>query len=192
VYTGHAFAESFIREQNRWAYVDLSQGQIYITDKEGQVLNTAELFQLNQHNAFDGVRARLYADWLWRDHPDIPGPDTVVTVPFSDVNTLVRSEFTSHSILKYRRPPNVEDVREIYAGFFSDRTFLLGNLERYLFKPQLAYSFYPTEGAHTYLVRRLLFFLFIVGFVVWIALVIRGRKESATQRGLSEHITGTR
>jgi len=176
VYTGHAWAESYIREQNRWAFVDMSQGELYITNKEAQVLNTAELFHLNQHNAFDGTYVRVYVDWVWEKHPGIPGKDTLVTVPFALCNELVRSEFTAQSILKYRRPPNVEDVREIYAGFFNDRTFLLGNLERYLFKPQLAYSFYPTEGGHTYFIRRFLFFALLTSFVFWVAMLAVGRR----------------
>jgi len=171
VYTGHSWAESYIREQHRWAFVDLSQGELYVTDKESKVLNTVDLFQLNQHNAFDSTYVRVYADWNWENHPGIPGKDTLVTVPFVLCNSLVRSEFTPQSILKYRRPPNVEDVREIYAGFLNDRTFLLGNLERYLFKPQLAYSLYPTEGGHTYFIRRFLFFALLTSFVFWMALL---------------------
>lgn len=57
--TGHAWAGSYIREQHRWAFVDLSQVELYITDKESKVLNTAELFQLNQHNAFDSTLVRV-------------------------------------------------------------------------------------------------------------------------------------
>jgi hypothetical protein len=179
VYTGHAWAESYIREQHRWAFVDLSQGELYITNKEAQVLNTAELFHLNQHNAFDSTFVRVYSDWIWEHHPGIPGKDTLVTVPFALCNDLVRSEFTPQSILKYRRPPNVEDVREIYAGFFSDRTFLLGNLERYLFKPQLAYSFYPTEGGHTYFIRRALFFAMVTSFILWLTVFAVGRRRKS-------------
>ncbi len=181
VYTGHSWGESFIPEQNRWAFVDLSQSEIYVTDKEGQVLNTADIFHLNQHNAFDSTFVRIYMDWGWENKPGIPGTDTVVTVPFALCNELYRSEYTPQSILKYRRPPNVEDVREIYAGFLNDQTFLWGNLERYLFKPQLAYSFYPTEGGHTYFVRRFLFFALIASFVLWMTMVVVGKKTRKKQ-----------
>ncbi|MFH0992408.1 MAG: transglutaminase-like domain-containing protein [bacterium] len=175
VYTGHAWAESYIREQYRWAFVDLSQAELYITNRTGQVLNTAELFHLNQQNAFDSTFARIYSDWIWENHSGFPGKDTLVTVPFALCNQLVRSEFTPQAILKYRRPPNIEDVREIYTGFISDRTFLLGNIERYLFKPQLAYSLYPTEGGHTYFIRRFLFFALLTSFVFWMTLLAVGR-----------------
>jgi Transglutaminase-like superfamily len=178
VYTGHAWGESYVREQHRWAFVDLSQGHLYITDKAGQVLNTAELFHLNQHNAFDSTRARLYVDWQWEGKPAIPGRDTVVTVPYPVCNAVVRDEFTAHSIFKYRRPPNVEDVREIYTGFVKDRTFLAGNLERYLFKAQLAYSLYPTEGGRTYLIRRVLFFGLLTSVAWWMILFVTRKKKA--------------
>lgn len=177
VYSGHSWAESFIREQNRWAFVDLSQGHLYITDRDGAVLNTAELFHLNQHNAFDSTFARMYIDWQWVNRLGVATADTFVTVPYARCNELIRSEYTAQSIIKYRRPPNVEDVREIYAGFFNDRTFLLGNLERYLFKPPLAYSFYPTDGAETYFIRRLLFYGFLASIVLWIGVMATGRRE---------------
>jgi hypothetical protein len=175
VYTGHSWAESYIHEQRRWAFVDLSEGFLHITNKENLVLNTAELFHLNQQNAFDSTAVRVYSDWAWQNHPGIPGKDTLVTVPFTLCNAFIRSEFTPHSIFKYRRPPNVEDVRENYSGFFNDRAFLFGNLERYLFKPQLAYSLYPTEGAQTYLIRRLLFFALLASLVFWMASPAIGR-----------------
>jgi len=103
-------------------------------------------------------------------------------VPFTQCNGVVQSEFTAHSILKYRRPPNVEDVRDNYTGFVKDRTFLVGNLERYIFKPQLAYSFYPTEGVWTYFVRRVLFFGMIASLILWLYLAVRKRRiELSTQ-----------
>ena len=87
-----------------------------------------------------------------------------------------------HAILKYRRPPNVEDVRNIYTGFMRDRTFLFGNLERYLFKPQLAYSFYPTEGGKTYFIRRVLFWGMAASLVLWVFCAVRNRKRSVDTR----------
>jgi len=191
VFTGHAFAESYIREQNRWAYVDLSQGQIYITNKQGEVLSTADLFHLNQHNAFDSTLARIYVDQTWEKLPGVSRTDTVMSVPFPLCNALVREEFTAHSIFKYRRPPNVEDVREIYTGFFKDWTFLAGNLERYLFKPQLAYSFYPTEGGQTYLLRRALFLGLLAAFLLWIGAVMLARVKRGRKRSVDEtHLPG--
>jgi hypothetical protein len=180
VYTGHAWAEAYIREQHRWALVDLSQNQVYITDRTGRVLSSADLFHLNQYGAFDSVSVCVYA--VGDNRFDIAGADTFVTVPFSRCNAFLRDEFTSHSILKYRRPPNVEDVRDDYSGFLADRTFLLGNLERYFFKPQLAYSLYPTEGGATYFLRRALLFGMITSFLVWLVSMLAGGKRDSSTR----------
>ena len=174
-YTGHSWAESYIKEQHRWAFVDLSHAHVYITNKSGQVLNTVELFHLNQQNAFDSVTARVYVDWEWQSRIGLSMSDTVISLPFTQCNMEVRSEFSPHNIFKFRRPPNVEDVREIYTGFLEDGTFLWGNLERYLFKPQLAYSLYPTEGAETYFLRRVLFLGLLANLLLWIFLAVRGR-----------------
>ncbi len=158
VYTGHTWAESYIPEQGRWAFVDLSHSHIYVTNKKGLVLNTVELFYLAQQDAFDSTSARIYKDWEWSMLPGEAGPDSVVTLPFSLCNAAVKKEFSAHSIFKIRRPPNVEDVRTIYSDFLEDKTYFLGNLERYLFKPPLAYSFYPTDGKQTYFIRWILFY----------------------------------
>jgi len=181
VYSGHTWAESYIPEQRRWAFVDLTHSQIYVTDKKGQVLNTAELFHLNQHDSFDSTFARIYKDWEWKDLPVETGDDSVITVPFSLCNNVVKGEFSALSIFKFRRPPNVEDVRTIYTGFWKDKTFLWGNLERYLFKPPLAYSFYPTEGKHTYFVRWALFFALVFSLIfllVTLVLKLIARKST--------------
>ena len=172
VYSGHTWSESFIPEQNRWAFVDLSQSHIYITDKKGQVLNTAELFHLNQHDAFDSTSIRIYKDWQWTDLPAETGSDSIITVPYNFCNQFIKTEFSALSIFKFRRPPNVEDVRAIYKGFWQDATFLWGNLDRYLFKPPLAYSFYPTEGKQTYFVRWALFSGLVLGFVILVVAMI--------------------
>ena len=179
VYSGHTWAESYIREQNRWAFVDLSHSHIYITDKKGLVLNTAELFHLNQHDAFDSTFARIYKDWEWSELPEKTGTDSIVTVSFAKCNKVVKNEFSALSIIKFRRPPNVEDIRTIYSAFFKDSAYLWGNLERYLFKPPLTYSFYPTDGKRTYFIRWVLFFSLIIVFIFWIIslLVLKFKEE---------------
>ncbi|MFZ5517867.1 MAG: transglutaminase domain-containing protein [Candidatus Zhuqueibacterota bacterium] len=182
VYTGHTWAESYIAEQQRWAFVDLSHSNIYITDKNGLVLNTADLLHLNQHNAFDGVQARIYKDWEWTNLLVEAGQDTVVTVPFSECNGVTKSEFIGQAILKYRRPPFVEDVRYNYTGFVKDSAYLWGNLERYLFKPPLAYSLYPTEGRRTYIIRHLLFWSMLAAAILWGVTGIFSRRHGAERR----------
>lgn len=172
LYTGHTWTESYIEEQGRWAYVDLTHALIYVTDKNGSVLNSVELLNLAQHEAFDGVQSRIYKDWQWAELEESVPPGGFATVPFALCARVVRQEFTAQSIFKYRQPPNVEDVRRV-GLMFKDAAFAWGNIERYLFKPPLAYSRYPTEGADTYFWRRTLFFglvasgLLLLGVGVW-------------------------
>lgn len=177
VYNGHSFAESFVPEYNRWVCTDFMDGVISVLDKNGMPLNAADLFLLNQHNAFDSTVARVFVNKRWADQLGVGRVDTIVTAPYAMCRSSIKDELTSYSILKYRRPPNVEDVREIYTGFFKDWTFLTANLNRYLFKPPLAYSLYPTEGGETYFLRRLLFFALLASLLLFLGLVIAARRR---------------
>jgi hypothetical protein len=147
-----------------------------VFDKSGLPLNAADLFLLNQHNAFDSTVARIYINKRWADQLSLGTLDTVVTAPYALCSSAIKDELTSHSILKYRRPPNVEDVREIYTGFFKDWTYFTANIDRYFFKPPLAFSLYPTEGKETYFVRQLLLFLLLAVLFVWMIFIVLGRR----------------
>jgi hypothetical protein len=50
--SGHAFAESYIKEQNRWAYVDVTSANILVRNTEGLYLNTLDLFYLTLLGAY--------------------------------------------------------------------------------------------------------------------------------------------
>ena len=154
IYTGHSWAESWVKEQGRWAYVDVTQSIFAVQDKNGQVLNSADVLHLCEHDAFEGITARIFKDWHWQKLPVEAAPLTPVTVPFSTVNWLARQEFNHQAILKYRHPPNVEDIREVYSMLLKDRTFAWVNFKRYLWDPPLAYSMLPTDGARTYRLRQ--------------------------------------
>ena len=157
-YNGHSWAESWVKEKGRWAYVDMTQMIVGVSDRNGVPLNTADIYEMCQHGTFDGVTARVFKDWNWKDIPFVAKPVTAVTVPFTLVNEMAKEEYNTLAILKYRSPPNVEDVRELYSSLLKDRTFAWTNFKRYLFNPPLAYSHLQTDGVHTYCVRRSLFF----------------------------------
>jgi len=166
VFTGHTWVEAYIPEQDRWAWVEPSHGIPYVLDKNGQVLNTVDLANLREHDAFDGVTARIYKDWEWED---LEGEEeTMIEAPFSQCNGVVKRQFIPASIFKWRQPPNVEDIRSLYGQLLKNRAFLWGNLVRYWFKPPLAYALYPVEGKRTYWIRHLLFWGFWLSLVSWI------------------------
>lgn len=158
VFTGHTWLEAWIPEQLRWAWVEPSYGIVSVRNKHGLVLNTVELSNLREHDAFDGVTARVTADW-GNPWPDAE-PGTVVDQPFLECDDVVFRQFIPASVFKWRQPPNVEDIRSDYRMLFKNRTFGLANLVRYLFKPPLALARYPSEGRRTYWIRHALFWSF--------------------------------
>ncbi|MEZ5275202.1 MAG: transglutaminase-like domain-containing protein [Opitutaceae bacterium] len=168
VYDGHSWTESFLQEQNRWIYTDPQRAIVGVLDRNGLALNTADVFQLCQYGAFEGVTARIFKQWHWHDLPIEAPPDTAIDVPFSLVNDTARRQFTPHTIIKYRRPPNVEDIRSRYGMLFRSWTFTWTNLRRYLWYPDLAYSNRPTRGNTVYRLRQSLFGLLVVSGVVLI------------------------
>lgn len=157
VYNGHSWAESYLAESGRWTYVDPQASIIATYGRDGAPLNSADLLHLCLHDALDGVTARIFKDWGWKDLPCEAAPGAAVNVPFSLVARVARKEFNLQTIIKYRRPPNVEDIRDLYAMLLRDPTFAWTNFRRYLFEPAPAYSLLPTEGARLYRMRRTLF-----------------------------------
>lgn len=174
IYNGHSWAESWVKEQGRWAHVDPSHTLIAIQDKKGNVLNTADLMHLNEHETYEGVTARIMKDWHWKDLPAAAtaAPGASVSVPYGLVNLLPKTHLNRQSIIKYRRPPNVEDTRDIYSMLLKSPTFTWVNFKRYLFEPTLAYSKLPTNGLRTYAVRQSLFVGLVVAFVLLAAAIL--------------------
>jgi len=173
IYNGHSWAESWVKEQNRWTYVDMTRSLYGVADKHGALLNTADILQLCQHDAFDGITARIFKDWHWKDLPVEAQPLTPVTVPFSMVNAIAKQEYTHQAIIKYRHPPNVEDLREVYSMLLKDRTFAWTNLKRYLYDPPAAYSLLPTDGPQTYRLRQGLLAAFALALVLFAIALVR-------------------
>mgnify|MGYP006272711177 FL=1 len=154
IFSGHVWPEAWIPEQERWAWMDSSYGIVCATDKKGKVLNSVEMARLRQHSAWDGVQVRTYKDWQW---PDVEGePNTIIQATFDEVAGIVERQFWPGLLFKWRRPPNVEDVRSRFFTLFKNRTYLAENFIRWWFRPSLAYSDYPNEGWKTYLVRHFL------------------------------------
>jgi len=168
-YNGHSWAESWVEEQGRWTYVDPSHTVIAVQDRNGAFLNTADIMHLCEHEVFEGVTARIMKDWHWRDLTVEARPGTAVNVPFALVNLLPRTHLNRQSIIKYRRPPNVEDTRHIYSMLLKNPTFTWVNFKRYLFTPTLAYSKLPTNGGRTYGVRWSLFAGLVVALILFVA-----------------------
>jgi hypothetical protein len=59
---GHVFAESYIIEQNRWAYIDLSSSKIFTFGKDSLVLNSVDLICLSSINVCSDLKSRVYSN----------------------------------------------------------------------------------------------------------------------------------
>jgi len=174
-YNGHSWAECYVKEKGRWTYVDVTESILGVSDRHGVPLNTADIYQMVQHDSFDGVTANVFKDWNWPKLPYPAKPRTAITVPFRLVDVMAKEEYNTMAILKYRRPPDVEDIRGDYSMLLKDRTFAWTNIKRYLFDPPLAYSNLQTDGVHTYCMRRSLFYALAAVFVLMVIAFFRGR-----------------
>lgn len=163
IHSGHSWVETWVPEQGRWAWGDPSYAFVYATNTKGELLNSIEISQLRKQSAWHGVTTRLYKDWAWTD---VPGEESsFVDAHFPDVVSVVQDQFVTSGIYKWRRPPNVEDLRSDYTLLFKNWEFFWGNLQRYYFKPPLAIANYPTEGNRTYFVRHLLLWSFLASLI---------------------------
>jgi hypothetical protein len=167
VFDGHSWNESFLSEQKRWVYTDAQAIIVGVFDQQGRALNSADLFHLCLNGSFEGITARIFKNWLWQDLPIESSPDLAVDVPFSLVNRTAKNQATRHSIIKYRRPPNVEDVRQQHEMLLTSWTFAWANFRRYLYYYDLAYSNMPTQGETVYRLRQMLFGG-LLGSIVWL------------------------
>jgi hypothetical protein len=133
------------------------------------------LATLRRHGTWHGVTGRVYKDWAWTH---LEGEaKTFVDAPFPLVGDVVERQFLTSAIYKWRRPPNVEDLRSDYTLLFRNWEFFWGNLQRYYFKPPLAFANYPTEGNRTYLERHLLLWGFLASLVAWGVALLRRRRR---------------
>lgn len=81
--SGHVFNESFIKEQGKWAMVDLTSNKLAIVNKEGYPLNTIELFNANI-SGFNNDAFVLTPDSVFSDFK---------VVPFSKMNASEKMHF---------------------------------------------------------------------------------------------------
>ncbi len=58
--SGHTFAESFITEQDKWAYVDLESKKLYVHNESGNLLNAIDVFHINRIGNYEGLVAKIY------------------------------------------------------------------------------------------------------------------------------------
>ncbi len=158
----HAFSESYIREEARWAYVDPTNDIAYVTNRDGEVLTGADLYMA----IVAGNDSSLIARTL--------GKGGFETVPFSGIGANVRYFMHRDNFL-------------IYIGSHDGRYQLRGSgvmrylrmLYRFLFQPQQYFGYTHFESFPW--VRAFTFFLSLLSTVAALgfgfASFVRGRRS---------------
>lgn len=138
----HAFSESYIREEARWAYVDPTNDIAYVTNPAGDVLTGADLYMAVVTKTDAPLTARVLTK------------EGMGSVPFPDVAANVRYFMHRDSFL-------------IYIGSHDGRYQLRGSgmtrygkmLYRFLFQPQQYFGY--THFVSYPWVRAAAFFVFL-------------------------------
>lgn len=141
---GHTFAESYIHEQKRWAFVDLTHRKIYITNSQEEVMNSVDLAYINQTGVLDGVKVKIYEN------------GQIVTRDYSEVNDSEKWQFSKESVFLFC-------LNSFYINSLKSK------LQHYLlFKPSvLVYSPYMSVVNYRYYIKRFLLIPWMVVFLFW-------------------------
>ncbi len=127
--TGHAFAETFIPELGIWAKVDPSLNKLLILNSAGRPLGSAEVYHAIVSGNIAGLTARACRE------------GAPVSISYAEVSGDDSYYYTPGAHLVFRRPGS------------GTRSWL----ERYLFKPDFAYSLEASLLRRAYHWRRWLF-----------------------------------
>lgn len=145
--SGHHFNESFIVEQGKWAFVDVTSYKAYVTNNSNNILNTFELFMANISNNFTGLNAAALKG------------DSLVMVKYSSINYNERYYFNKDCIIQYK--------------FGNDRFNLFNQFERFVFRPEPVLSlnyandkiYFKLFSIYTFLISLIFTIIFIVKYI---------------------------
>lgn len=146
--SGHAFAESFIKETGQWAFVDLTSKKLFVTNSRGDFLNTLDIFHLNQMKVFGGVNASIFKD------------GKVSLVPYSDVNSSEEYYFSRDAtfIFSKKKVNFIVLPRKIEQAF------------KMVADPDLAYSMRNSNT--NYYITVSLFYAELVVLLIWLLVLM--------------------
>lgn len=139
---GHGSNESYIKEQNKWAFVDLYSRILYVyNQKTGKILNTVDLFHINQMDVCNNLTAKVYKS------------SEIIEVPYSDFSDFGNRYLSEECIFRFIYP----DIK---------RNHLISKIYRYVIDPNLYYCSASIENKHNI---KLIFFIGgVIVFTIWI------------------------
>lgn len=146
--SGHHFDESYIPEQKKWAFVDITSNKAYVLNDSNEVLNTFEILMANVATDYSGLRA-----------VSLSGDSTIV-VPYFDIRQNEAYYFDTDCLVQYK--------------FGDDRFNKKNQLKRYLFSPEPVLSLNYSNNKMLWKYFWLILFAvsFISTFILMILFVI--------------------
>jgi len=130
--SGHGFLESYIVEQSRWAYSDISHLISYITDRNGNVLNAADVLSLISNHAGQGARA-------WSSKYPTP-----VLMPWTEVEQFLEPWYNKNATLTFWGGHD-RATQQIELPFLKKVKY---RVLRYLFEPSLYFGYQYSYNLH--------------------------------------------
>ena len=147
--SAHGFTESFIQETGQWVYVDLFSRILFVSNSHGELLNTLDLFMLQQARAEEGLTAAVFTN------------DRIHRVPYAEVADDVAYYFNRDATFIFSRK-KIQPLKQYRRLELAVKIVL---------NPDLSFSLNNSSSKHFLaigLFYAVLFFLFI-----WLLLFVR-------------------
>lgn len=100
--SAHGFTESFVRETGQWVYVDLFSRVLLVSNRHGKLLNTLDLFMLQQAGVEEGLSAAVFKNGRIRRVPYAEVADDIAYY-FNRDATFIFSRKKIQPLKQYRR-----------------------------------------------------------------------------------------
>jgi|GEM_PF-3218221 len=145
----HAFSESFVMDEGRWAYVDPTNAIAYLQNSKGQLMSGADVYMAAVTDNLDGIKARMIA--------------TSSDMPLTDFREI------SADVVAFMHRENFL----IYIGGFDGRyqiddpglTRYAYKIWRFIAQPQQYFGYTPFTSYHW--LRPLSFFTALISGLVF-------------------------
>lgn len=131
--SGHGFVESYIEEQSRWAYSDLSHVISYVTDPNGNVLSAADVMSVVSSNAGGNLT------------PWFSEAETPVQKPWTEVQKRLDPWFNKNTSLVYWGGHDRSTQHIHRLPFWTAMRY---RVQRYLFEPTYYLGYQHSYDLH--------------------------------------------
>ncbi|MBN4065975.1 hypothetical protein JYT51_01425 [Candidatus Amoebophilus asiaticus] len=142
---GHTFSESYVKEQNKWAYTDLFYNKIYVSGLSGDVLNSVDILNINNTGTYNNIWVKSIQQ------------GSLIDTAYAIFSELDRNLFSNNIFL-------------VFTLVNQEINSLSEKIKRYFFnKPYyLSYSFSSNNSDQIRLVKNIFFYLFLFILLIWI------------------------